>query len=290
MRRLSIFLLLIALIYCVLMLIARPASEHPFYDNLPAGPLIIAHQGGEQLRPSNTMAAFEHAMALEVDMLEMDIHSSRDGVLVTIHDDTVDRTTDGDGQVSELTWQQLRSLDAGYYWTDDDGATYPYRGQGIKIAGLQEIFEAFPQVPMNIEIKQADPPIAQPFCDMLRRFDRTELVLVASFSQQAMQDFRSVCPEVATSLTEDEVRGFFYRYLLWAGQTYAPPAGAVQVPEYRAGFHIVTKRFVRAAHQRNLQVHVWTVNDSAEMAHILDLGVDGIITDRPDLLKEVLQR
>ncbi len=277
-------------VYLLLVLFTPRADSAPFFETAAARPLVIAHQGGEHLRPSNTMVAFEHAVSLGVDVLEMDIHSTRDGVLVTIHDDTVDRTTNGSGLVREMNSAELLTLDAGHYWTNDNGASYPYRDQSITIATLEALFKAFPTMPMNIEIKQETPSIVQPFCDMLRRHQRTDLTLVASFSQAAMEQFRATCPEVATSLAADEVRSFFYRYLAFAGQTYAPPASAVQVPEFRSGFHILTPRFVQASQRRNLNVHAWTINDPHDMQRMLNLGVDGIITDRPDLLLDLLNR
>ena len=145
-------------------------------------------------------------------------------------------------------------------------------------------------MPMNIEIKQESPSISAEFCTLLRQYNRLDSVLVASFSTIAMNDFRAACPEVATSLVADEVRTYFYRYLGWVGQTYSTPGAAVQVPEHRSGFHILKPRFVRASHGRGMEVHAWTINDPNDMQRMLDLGVDGIITDRPDLLLDLLQR
>jgi glycerophosphoryl diester phosphodiesterase len=211
-------------------------------------------------------------------------------VLVVIHDDSVDRTTNGSGRVKEMPLAEIKALDAGDYWTSDGGLTYPFRGQGITIPTLEEILQAFPGKPMNIEIKQADPPIGGVFCDLLRQYDMTGRVLVASFNQSAMDDFRAVCPEVSTSATEAEVRTLFYYHLALGTVFYRPPAGinAVQVPEERSGFHILTPRFVAGAHSKGLEVHAWTINDLAAMQRDLDLGVDGVITDYPDRLLSLL--
>ena len=130
MRRLLLIFPLSLIAYVVLALSARRADEMAFFRNLENRPLVIAHQGGEHLHPSNTMMAFQHAVDLGVDVLEMDIHSTSDGALVTIHDETVDRTTDGSGLVSALTLDEIKALDAGHYWTDDDGASYRFRDQG----------------------------------------------------------------------------------------------------------------------------------------------------------------
>lgn len=258
----------------------------PRAGRLQARPLVIAHQGGEGLRPSNTLAAFENAVALGVDMLEMDIHASADSVLVVIHDDSVDRTTNGSGRIKDMPLAAIKLLDAGDYWTADGGLTYPYRGQGITIPTLEEVLQAFPGMPMNIEIKQADPPIGTLFCDLLRRYNKTDRTLVASFSQSAMDDFRAVCPGVVTSATEAEVRTMFYYHLALGTIFYRPPAGvsAVQVPEEGGGFHILTNRFVAGAHSKGLEAHAWTINEPEAMQRVLDRGVDGVITDYPDRL------
>jgi len=144
-RKLRIALSLLVgmfVLYVALAWQAQPVPEHPFFVQQD-GVMVIAHQGGEWLRPSNTLVAFDHAVELDVDVLEMDIHQTQDGVIVLMHDATVDRTTDGSGAIKEMTLAEIRALDAGYYWTDDDGATYPYRGQGIQVPTLEEIFLTF---------------------------------------------------------------------------------------------------------------------------------------------------
>src|SRR5690606_25317942 len=237
-----------------------------------------------------TLYAFEHAVALGVDVLEMDMHSTADGVLVLSHDDTVDRLTNGQGRIQEMTFEELRELDAGYTWSDDGGETYPFRGQGLTIPSLEEVLSAFPEMPMNIEIKQQTPSIVEPFCQMLRAHGKEEQVLVASFHPETMVEFRQSCPGVATSATEPEIRPFFVLNKLGLDAAYASPAHAFQVPEYSGNLHVVTEQFVRGAHAHNIEVHVWTVNEVQDMERLLAWGVDGIITDRPDLLLELLGR
>lgn len=286
---LAILFALLLIVYVALALLAQPVPEHPFFAGQP-DVAVIAHQGGEHLWPSNTLYAFEQAMELGVDVLEMDIHSSADGVLVLSHDDTVDRLTDGQGRVQEMTFEELQALDAGYYWTDDEGQSHPYRGQRITIPALEEVFTSFPQMPMNIEIKQQEPSIVAPFCELLRRHGMEQQVLVASFHPETMTEFRQTCPEVATSATEPEILPFFALNKAFLDAAYPAPAEAFQVPEYSSGLHVVTERFVRGAQRHNVDVHVWTVNEAEDMQRLLDLGVDGIITDRPDRLLALLGR
>jgi len=278
------------LAYVALALLAEPAADHPFFAQVPSGPLVMAHRGGRGLWPENTLYAFEHAVNLGVDVLEMDIHSTADGALVVMHDDTVDRTTEGNGSIQSLTLDQIKALDAGYNWSADDGQTYPFRGQGIVVPSLEEVFAAFADVPMNIEIKQAEPSIVAPFCQLIRAHDMGEKVLVASFDQATINDFRRECPEVATTAGETEVVVLFALSKLFLDAAYTPAAQAVQVPETRSGLRVLTPRFLEAAHSSGLEVHAWTVNDVGDMQRFLDLGVDGLITDYPDRLMAVLGR
>jgi glycerophosphoryl diester phosphodiesterase len=285
-------IVILACIYGLLVLISQPMPEHPFFSD--QGVLVIAHQGGDGLRPSNTMASFQNAVDLGVDVLEMDIHSTSDNVLVTIHDATVDRTTDGTGRVHDFTFAELQQLDAGYDWPtleeEADNTDRPFRGQRIVIPALEEVFQTFPDMRMNIEIKQQEPSIAAPFCALLREYGMTDQVLVASFSQTAITEFRQACTEVPTSAVESEVRLFFVLNTIGLSAAYQPTIFAFQVPEYSAGLQVVTHSFVRNAQQHNIHVHPWTINDTESMQRMIDAGVNGIITDYPDLLLELLGR
>ncbi|ANE43825.1 glycerophosphodiester phosphodiesterase [Deinococcus puniceus] len=266
----------------------------------PAGNLFlvspawnIAHQGGELLWPSNTLLAFREAAALGVQMLDTDMHATADGVLVLSHDETVDRLTDGKGRIRELTLAQVRALDAGARFSRDGGKTFPYRGQGHTIPTLEEALAAHPELPWIIEIKQEAPSLAAPFCAVLRQRKMTERVIVASFSDRALQEFRAACPEVTTSMTERELRPLVILSKVGLGSVglagLAPAAGrAAQVPVRAGGIEVVTASFVAQMHARGIAVQVWTINEEAEMRRLLRLGVDGINTDRPDLLKRVL--
>lgn len=289
-------LLLVALaVYGVLVVASQPMPEHAFFGPPAQGSvLVIAHQGGDGLRPSNTLAAFTHAAELGVDVLEMDIHSTSDGVLVVIHDDTIDRTTDGSGRVQDYTFAELQQFDAGYDWptlAEEAGRTdRPYRGQGITIPSLEEVLQAFPDYRMNIEIKQREPSIAAPLCAMLRAYELTDQALVASFHPQSIDEFRAACPEVPTSGVEPEIRLFYVLNTLTLSAAFQPGMYAFQVPEYAGGLQVVTPGFVQGAAAHNIDVHVWTVNTPEDMQRMLDIGVQGIITDYPDRLLALLGR
>jgi glycerophosphoryl diester phosphodiesterase len=280
----------LVIVYAALATLAEPAAAHPVFARVQQRPWIMAHRGGKGLWPENTMHAFEGAVSLGVDVLEMDVHSTADGALVVIHDRTVDRTTQGSGPVQAFTLEELKALDAGYDWSPDGGKTFPYRGQGTTVPTVEEVMTAFPTTPLNIEIKQAEPSLAAPLCQMIRAFDATDNVLVASFHNEVLAQFRLECPEVATATKQSEVVALFILSKAFLEAAYSPAAEAVQVPEFRSGLHVLTPRFVDAAHRRELQVHAWTINEEHDMRRLLDLGVDGIITDYPDRLMQLLGR
>ncbi|MFC4426772.1 glycerophosphodiester phosphodiesterase [Deinococcus navajonensis] len=250
----------------------------------------IAHQGGEDLQPSNTMLAYRHSAALGVDMLEMDMHATRDGALVLSHDATLNRLTDRRGRIADMTLSEVLRADAAYAFSPDGGQSYPFRGQGVRLAQLSEVLRAFPDLPMTIELKQAEPSIARPFCRALRETHATDHVIAASFSDQALNEFRAVCPEVMTSMTERELKPLVLLGKVGLARLPKLRGRVAQVPVRAGGIEVVTPAFVRAMHARGVAVQVWTINDPAEMRRLIGLGVDGIITDRPDLLKQLLAK
>ncbi len=269
----------------------KSAEARPVFQNEKmARPLVFAHRGGGGLFPENTLEAFEYSARMGADVLELDVHSTADGTLVVMHDGSVDRTTNGRGRVSEMTLAELKKLDAGYLFTNDNGATFPFRGREITIPTLREIFEKFPQMTFNVEPKQATPSITRPLCEMIRQYKMIDQTIVGSFRQTAVDEFRQFCPEVATSATPAEVSEFLAMYKTGIADSYTPPFQALQVPVNASFLNVVSKDFVEAAHRRNLQVHVWTINDADEMRRLLEMNVDGIMTDYPDRLLNLLGR
>lgn len=264
----------------------EPATESAFFKQNAARPLAIAHRGGAGLFPENTLYAFERAAALGVDVIEIDVRSTADGTLVVIHDSTVERTTDGGGTVADMTLDQLKQLDAGYRFSPDGGKTFPLRQNDITIPTLREVFTAFPAMRFNIEPKQSAASIVKPLCRIVREHKMTDKVVVGSFTQAIIDDFRRECPEVATSASTTEVGKFLALYKAGLSKSFSPAMKALQIPEFAS----VGKEFVASAHERNLQVHIWTVNETADMKRLLDMGVDGIMTDYPDRLLELLGR
>lgn len=275
-------------VYSYLKKRSTPVPDHPFLEL--GTPLVMAHRGGRGLWPPNTLYAFQRSVEMGVDVLEMDIHLTVDGAIVVRHDPTVDNTTNGTGAIAGMTLAEIKSLDAGYTWTADEGQTYPFRDQGITIPTLEEILEALPGMRLNIDIKPEDPAIVPLFARMLRQYNQLDQVLVASFHDAQLNRFRELCPTVATAAGVRETLGMFLLSSLHLEAIYQPRAVAFQLPEYQGKLHVVTERFIRAAHRHNMQVHPWTVNEVQEMRRMLDWGVDGLITDYPDRLRRILGR
>ncbi|MBI3176165.1 MAG: glycerophosphodiester phosphodiesterase [Chloroflexi bacterium] len=286
----QIILIILVAVLGLGLLLSSPAPAHPYYLNAPR-PLVIAHQGGDGLWPGDTLYAFEHAVDLGVDVLEMDAHITKDSQIVLMHDEKVDRTTDGTGLIEDMTLAQLRELDAAYQWSSDGGQTFPFRGQGIQVPTLEELFQKFPQMRYVIEIKLTRNPIGQPLCDLIRKYDMQDRVMVASFHDDAMSAFRQACPEVATSAAKTEVTSFVLLGKIFLSGLLSPKFESLQVPYETSesyGVPVMTERFIREAHARNVKVEPWTVNDPDLMKQYIAWGVDGLITDRPDLMLEVL--
>lgn len=264
--------------------------EHIYFRQDAGRTLVIAHRGGAGLWPENTLYAFEHAAALGVDVIETDVRVTKDGELVVLHDEGVERTTDGTGRVGSLTLAELKRLDAAYRFTPDGGRSFPLRDSGISVPTLREVFAALPRMRFNIEPKQGVPPLAAPLCRMIREQGMTDRVLIASFSGTTLGEFRRECPEIATSAATGEVASFLTLEETGLAASYSPVMQALQVPEHAGSLRVLTRDFVEAAHGRNLRVHAWTVNDEGNMRRLIELGVDGIMTDYPDRLLKVLGR
>lgn len=273
--------------------------------------LNIAHQGGEDEAPSNTMYGFDRAMKLGSDMLELDIHTTSDGKIVVIHDSTVDRTTNGTGSVYDMTLAQIQELDAGYWMVPGEGiekdrpaSDYPFRGvrtgekepppafkpEDFRITSLPEVMNKYPDVPINIEIKGAsddDVPSfmrnAEVLAGFLNKLGRTRGIMVASFNDAALAYFHQLAPDIDLAPATAGVAGY-------ALGGVPPPEGskAFQVPISFSGITVVDQDFVNRAHSDGYGVHVWTINDEDDMNMLLDFGVDGIMTAEPMRLEKVL--
>jgi glycerophosphoryl diester phosphodiesterase len=262
--------------------------RHPFFD-VPV-PTVIGHRGSSGEAPENTIPAFSRALELGASILETDVHRTRDGAVVVYHDAFVDRTTDGSGRIADLDLEEVLALDAGFRFSPDGGRTHPFRGTGVRISTLAGIFEAFPGVRFNVELKENDPVLIEATLDELERADREDRTLLAAADDGTMAALRKRLRERELSPAVGASAGDVVAFVLARRDRTAPPAGpmALQIPPTFGGEPLVTAELVEFAHGHDLTVHVWTINDPAEMHSLLDLGVDGVMTDYPARLQQVL--
>jgi glycerophosphoryl diester phosphodiesterase len=245
-------------------------------------PLVFAHRGGAKLAPENTLAAFANGLGFGADGLELDVHLSRDGVPVVIHDATLDRTTDATGPVSALTAAELSSVDAGHRFAPDRG--HPFRGRGHGVPRLADVLTRHPSARVIVEIKAASPVAGPVVAALLRELDAVPRVCVGSFHAAVVEAVRRQAPEIATSASEPEARRTLHRSWVAWPFTNRRPYTAFQVPERVGRLPVVTRRFIRQVHREGQVLQVWVVDDPAQATRLLDWGVDGLITDRPDVL------
>ena len=245
-------------------------------------PLAISHRGGAGLWPENTMEAFSRTVDMGYRFIETDIHVTSDGVVVCLHDPTLERTTDGRGEVTELPWREVREFDAGHNHHPDQG--FPFRERGVRIPSLEEVARTVPDLRMVLELK-AD-HTEEAVLAVVRRLGLTDRVIIGSFSDERLARIRELSGgAVATSTGEKEVSRLVKA--AWLGRRAVTENAAMQIPPRSGLVPLVTKRTVRAYHRMGLAVHVWTINNPRQMRRLLDRGVDGIMTDRPDVLRDV---
>ncbi len=249
-------------------------------------PRLFAHRGASGEAPENTLPAFERAAALGAVYMELDVHLSQDGHVVVIHDETLERTTNGHGLVREHGLAELQRLDAGYHFTPDAGNTFPFRGQGVIISLLADVLRRFPQVRFTVEIKQTEPPIEEQVIAVVRECNMADALILASEHDAVVTRVRSLAPDIATNCSSGEVVAFMQRVLRRQLGDYRPPARAFQIPPEYGGVALVTPQTVAAIHELGAEVHVWTINDRADMERLLELGVDGLMSDFPGRLLE----
>ncbi|MEY2472471.1 MAG: glycerophosphoryl diester phosphodiesterase [Actinomycetota bacterium] len=276
-------------------------ADNPWLDRRI---LNYAHQGGAREAPSSTLFALRQAVDAGAHALELDVHATADGVVVVCHDATVDRTTASTGAIAQLTYADVRLLDNAYWWVpgevvamDRAADEYVHRGKApadpsFGIASLRDVLTECPDVFLNLDIKQTAPAVA-PYehlvAELLREFERADDVIVASFDDRATDAFAALAPEISTSC------GTIMTTAIWQAvqdDEPLPPTRhqALQVPAAFGDIVVVDERFVARAHDHGLAVHVWTIDEPDEMERLVDLGVDGVMTDRPSVLAEILGR
>ncbi len=249
-------------------------------------PRVIGHRGSAGTAPENTMISFELAAAIGVDVLETDIHLTKDKYVVACHDETVDRTTNGTGRIEDMTLAELQELDAGYNFCVD--GEYPYRGMGVVIPEFEDLLKAFPDFPLNVETKPDDEELRAIYFALLKKYGRLDdgSIVAAGNKQSMLNKIRGVMP--FTSCSRLECTAIVFMSLLGLRPIIGKKAKALQVPVRRGPIRVVTPRTVKAAHKLGLEVHVWTINEVDEMRRLLLMGVDGIFTDFPLELRQLV--
>ncbi|MGO9198352.1 MAG: glycerophosphodiester phosphodiesterase [Acidimicrobiales bacterium] len=266
--------------------------------------IAYAHQGGAREAPSSTLYAIARAVEVGAPAIELDVHATADRQIVVCHDPTLERTTSETGEIRHRTLAELQEIDNSYWFVEGEDvktgrpeASYTLRGRApadhrYGIASLEEILEQFPGVILNLDIKRTAPevePYEDVLAELLRRHGRSDDVIVASFNDAATESFSRYAPEIPTS-AGTTTTSEFYRSARAGGKAPESVARhvALQVPATFGAITVVDERFVDAAHAAGLAVHVWTIDDRKEMERLLDVGVDGIISDSPSVLTALL--
>lgn len=256
--------------------------KHPFF--ISNRPLVFAHRGGAALAPENTLAAFDNGLALGADGLELDVHLSRDGVVMVHHDDLLDRTTNLRGPIDQRAAAELARADAGCNFRREN--KYSFRGRSIGVPTLAEVLARYRDVRTIIELKTASAELARAVVAAVRGTDAVERVCVGSFDVRGLRMVRALEPAIATSAARVEVMWALLK--VWCGRALATaPYAGFQMPERSGRTRVASPAFVKAAHRGGFGVHVWTVDRPDDARRLIEHGVDALITDRPDIVVPV---
>jgi glycerophosphoryl diester phosphodiesterase len=253
-------------------------------------PRVFAHRGGSALAPENTMAAFDAGLAVGAAGLELDVHLSRDGVVVVHHDRTLDRTTNLIGPIANRTAGELAHADASYYFRRGAGGKdAPFDRRNVGVPTLAGVLARYRDIPMVVELKVNHRELADAVVHVVREADAVDRICLGSFGLTVLREARRLEPALATSASREEVRWALYRS--WCRWPVARVAyNGYQVPEWSGRTRIVSRRFVADAHAAGLGVQVWTVDTEADAGRLLEWGVDALITDRPDIIVPFVRR
>lgn len=253
-------------------------------------PRIVAHRGDSANYPENTLPAFLSGVRMGIDVIETDVHITRDGEIVIWHDPTLERNTNGEGALEIHTLKELKKLDAGYTFTKDGGKTYPFRGKGIQLCTLSEALEACPDERFNIDLKSQEEDIVERYIDVIRKHNAENRVCTASFHLNNLRKLRRLAPDLLTSVSTLEVAPLVLKTKMHMLPAAFDRKIIFQVPVRQYGITIINKRFIDEMHKRDAVVMVWTINEEEEMERLYKLGVDTIMTDDPALLIKTAER
>jgi len=256
---------------------------------------VIAHRGASLERPENTMESFARALEIYPQaVLELDVHRTRDGQIVVSHDPSTERTTERNHWILATDYAELRKLDAGFWFTPDQGRSYPFRGKGVRIPRLEEVLHAFPKTRLSIDIKDKIPGNTYDVLDVVERAGAVNRVVISSEYSENLREARAVDSRFCTGYGFQEILHAVASDEIMKGRFFPLSGDVLQIPiEQRTGpagalrVRVLTPTLLQRAHDLGRKVHVWTINDEAEMRMLMEMGVDGIVTDAAGLLVKV---
>ena len=259
--------------------------------NTKQKPLNIGHRGASAYLPENTLEAFRAAFhKFKVDMIEFDIHITKDGIPVIIHDARLERTTNGRGYVSAYSLAELKMLDAGYWFSPSREASFPFRNKGIRIPTLEEVLAAFSDFFLAVEIKEKHPSVLHAVMSLIEKYHAGDRCVVGSKHNAISQEMRRSYPERLRFCSQREVVRFYFDFKTGKCNLKKDPWAVASMPFQNCGVHFDDKGFMDHLHERQIPSFFWTVNDPALMKSLYLKKADGIITNYPDRLNEVIGR
>ncbi len=265
-------------------------SQKSFFNN--GKKLIFGHRGFSGNYPENTLVSFQSALDAGAIVLELDVHLSKDNKLMVIHDKTLDRTTNGSGKINNFTSLELGKFNAGCKFSISYGKEiiFPFREKELPVPSLEELFEKFPEAKFNVDLKQHDKKTCETFLTLIKDFNMEEKVLAASDDFETINYFRKISGgKTATGASYREILSFLLSKNKLNSRWFPFEADALQIPEKYFGIRILTEKLIQEAHKKNVEVHAWVINKKEDITRLFNWGIDGIMSDFPDVCFKTLK-
>lgn len=284
--------LFLVISYFLLYLIIIPERpNYTFFETNKDEPLVIAQHGGVSLAPENTLIAFERSLDIGVDIIQIDVRQTEDYELVVIKDETVDRTTNGEGYVKELTLSSIKELDAAHRFRDSRG-NHVYRGHGIQVPTLEEVFQTFPDTRFLIYLRddyEKAIDVEHKLWALIKQYNMEENVLIYSHDDSMMNALKEVIEaQIPLGTSRAEMQRLVFMHKLFIERLYRPNADALILPSEYTVFNLKDQRIIEGAQRFNMPVIFWDIEQEDEMLEIIERGANAIVTERPDLMIRLL--
>jgi glycerophosphoryl diester phosphodiesterase len=289
-NRVIIVFFLLSILYGTIQFVPVSKQSNTAFLKDDGQPLVIAHRGGAGIAPENTLLAFRLSQKLGVDAIELDVRMTKDEELVVIHDATVDRTTNGTGYVKEYTLEEIKKLDAGYKIKNEKGV-YPFRNKGVTVPSLEEVFVHINRTPLVIELKDPTKKVEKKIIKLIKKYNMKNKVIVGSFNDKSLRRFATTTNgNIPVGTGVETLRHFVILHKVGLDRLFNLERHAVQIPIKIGKIDLATERLVKTVKERNIAIHYWTINDEKTMKKLIELNVDGIITDYPNRLINLLEK